>query len=243
MRWKVKCSGGATNPLLYQPENALVFFDKAHLFVVDVETGRVLRRTKHQFGSQPRFICSIGGKFVVAVGDNNAVLYNIATGEYLAALPRPIAEFPSANFVVNRHSPDLDAPNAPADLRRQLQDGWDNISAAAEQSPASQVGITRLKSFLVPDSITVYGSKSASDSWKFWCVNPTTGAVQKFAASGSQADASSSLGFAFLVRGAILSAVILPPDCSQTSPPKNGLLNRYLHRGLVGEAAGHSSDE
>jgi outer membrane protein assembly factor BamB len=226
LRWKIKSSGAATDPVLYQPENALVFFDKMRLFIVDVETGKILRRTVHRFGSEPRFIRSMGGKFVLAVGDDNAVLYDVATGEYLTALPKPTAEFPSVNFMVKRHSPDFGAPNAPGDLRRQLQDGWDKISSAGEKSQANQIGITRLKSFLAVDSTTVYGKKFAGDSWKLWCVNPTTGAVQQFAATGSQADASSALGLAYLVRGARLQAVTLPPDCGQIPPPTNGSAGR-----------------
>lgn len=229
LRWNVKSAGEATNPVVYEPENALVFFDKAHLFVLDVETGRVLRRTEHRFGSQPRFIRSMGGRFVVAVGDDNAVLYDIATGEYLTALARPTAEFPSVNFAVKQYSPEFGAPNAPVDLRRQLRDGWGKISAAWEQNAANQVGIVRLKSFMAADSTTVYGKKSASDSWKFWCVNPTTGAVQQFAGTGSQADASSSLGLAYLVSGARLQAVTLPPDCGRNPPPprpKTGNIRR-----------------
>jgi hypothetical protein len=222
LRWKIRSTGTATEPVLYPRENAVVFFDKKRLFVVDVETGKVLRRTAHGFGTEPRFIRSMGGKFVVAMGDINAVLYNIETGEYVTALPKPTAEFPSVNFVVKQHPADFGAPNAGGDLTRQLQDGWDKISRDGEKSQADQIGITRLKSFLAVDSSAVYGEKSAGDSWKLWCVNPTTGAVQQITASGSQADASSALGLAYFVHNTKLRAEALPRDCRQIPPSTNG---------------------
>jgi outer membrane protein assembly factor BamB len=212
LKWRIKSEGRATNPLLYKKENALVFCDKSHLVVVDADTGKVLRRTSLEIGSEPQSIRWIGEKFVLAMTDGTAAVYNVEKGQKSGELSKLEAEFPPVSFVVDQHAHYLQVPNAPADLRRQLQDAWDKISAMGKE--ANPVGLTRLRAHLTSDFAPIYGNKSGGDSWKLWQIDPGTGTIQQFALNGSQPDASSSLGLAYTVKGDRLRAMKFPTNQS-----------------------------
>jgi len=211
LRWKIKTSGHATNPVLDEKDHALVFCDNENFVLVDVATGKVLRRTPHRLGSNPEYILPIGKNFVLVLGDALASLLEISSGERLDSFPRPERAFPAFSFLVDQRVLAGDA-NPPPDLARQLRNSWPKISAVESQNQAASAGLTRLQSFLTGTSAVIFGNKSPLGGWKFRRIDAFTGDMQQFDVKEGQPDPSSSLGLIYTVTGDHLRAAHIPTN-------------------------------
>lgn len=211
LRWKIKTSGHATNLVLDEKDSAVAFCDNKNLVLVDVATGKILRRTPHRLGSDPDFIVPIGKNFILVLGDNLAALLEISSGERLDSFPRPEREFPAFSFLVDQR---VLAGNAspPSDMARQLRNSWAKISAEESQNQAASAGLTRLQSFLTGYSAVVFGNKSPLGGWKFRRIDAVTGDMQQFDVKEGQPDPGSSLGLVYTVTGDHLRAAHIPAN-------------------------------
>jgi outer membrane protein assembly factor BamB len=211
LRWKIKTSGHATNLVLDEKDSAVAFCDNNNLVLVDVATGKVLRRTPHRLGSDPDFIVPIGKNFILVLGDNLAALLEISSGERLDSFPRPERAFPAFSFLVDQRVLVGDA-SPPSDLARQLRNSWPKISAEESQNQAASAGLARLESFLTGDSAVIYGNKSPDGGWEFRRIDAVTGDMQQFDVKEGQPDPGSSLGLVYTVTGDHLRAAHIPTN-------------------------------
>lgn len=211
LRWKVRTSGPATNPLFYKKENALAFCDSKNLVLVNAATGRVLRRTPHHLASDPEFIRPVGTDFVLVFGDQLASLMALSSGERLDTLSKPEREFRSVTFLVNQVVLAGD-PDPPSDLKRQLQDAWQKISLEEAQNQLDGAGLARLQPFLTGDSSALYATKAPGGEQGFLRIDTVTGTIEQFNFNlkGSKIDASPALGLIYSVDGDRLRAVRIP---------------------------------
>jgi outer membrane protein assembly factor BamB len=200
IRWRFKSKGRATNPLWDAQDGALLFCDDENFTELEAATGKVLRETPHHLGSAPLFIRRVGSKFIVAVGKKDAVLLNIATGEASEVFPRPDLELQSATFLVSWKNP-AGFPDPPADLEWQLAARWPQIAMETGPSQGILTWHARMKLFLNSDALPLYANKTGDAAWELRRVDPATGAMQTFDATGERPDANPALGLVYLVEG------------------------------------------
>ncbi|MGB6199770.1 MAG: PQQ-binding-like beta-propeller repeat protein, partial [Candidatus Acidiferrales bacterium] len=198
VRWTFKAQGQATNPVSFKDDNAVFLCDDINFTELDAATGKVLRQTPHHLGSEPDFIRQVDPKFIMAVGKKDAVLLNTATGESSARFPRPDAEFAPTTFWVSWENFDA-ISDSPPDLQRELRGRWPEISAEAGQSPEVFTWHTRVQSFITSNAGPLYANRLHGDTWRFRCVNPTTGAMHTFDLGGQHPDANSAAGLVYLI--------------------------------------------
>jgi len=212
VRWNIKTQGAATNFLFDKDESALIVCDDEKFMALDAATGKILRQAPHQAGPEPRFIRRVGPQLIVVAGKKDATIVNTDTGGVSARFPKPDLEFPSASFWVGLENV-VGLSDPPADLVRELQDRWPELSSEEGQDQRLLDGHARIESFLNSDAGPLYANRIGDSAWRFRQVNPNTGAMQVFELKGEHPDGNPALGLVYLLEdGKDLRAFELPGD-------------------------------
>lgn len=212
VRWSIKTQGAATNFLFDKDDSALIVCDDEKFMELDAASGKILRQAPHQVGPELRFIRRVGPQLIIVAGKKDATIVNTATGEASARFPKPGLEFSSATFWVGWENT-VGRSDPPADLVRELQDRWPELSSEAGQDQGLLEGHARIESFLNSDAGPLYANRIGDNGWRFRRVNPNTGAMQVFDLKGEHPDANPALGLVYLIEDdQVLRAFQMPAN-------------------------------
>ena len=191
VKWRVASAGRTTNLFYLKKQKILGFCDRSDFVTVDASTGKVIRRSPHHLGAEPKYVTPVGEKCVLVEGDEKDVLLNIDTGEVVESLPRPDGSADSLTFMLSQ---------IPFDFLEKLGDGLPKGPSNNGQESAVDPPLARLESFATIQSVLLF-KQSSPDLFDYWLVNGKTGEVKKFRLAGAQPNVNPSLSLIYLVQG------------------------------------------
>ena len=211
LRWRVESKGYATNPILFDEGNVLVFCDKSRLVVVDTDSGKILRESPLQHIQEPRFIRKIGRNFLLAVAKKKFALYDVTSGESLWVEKDPGGSLFGAEFLFIAgflFDAGFSCPRLSWDLRVRLQSAWGTLQARAAEHPTWRKVLDRIEPFLEEDQRdgATYVVWWAENQSKRGRIDPSTGQIEERPFTDLLSASCGDLSLSYSYSGDILRA-------------------------------------
>ena len=198
MRWAVERKGRATNPILFEESNYLVFGGKAGLVVLDAASGKIVRSIGLNLKSEPSLIRKVGRNFMlcadIRLKRTGGLAYYIALG--MSALGMP-------------HSPWM-ASGSRGLFKARMELSLCDLTTGTKLWTEKDVR-TAFAAVRSPDT-AAFATKLAKNEWELYRIDPRAGQRKEWILAGSQPDFSTGIGLAYAVTGDTSRAFRLSGD-------------------------------